>query len=157
MKGEGYEKMRDFLWSGEEDTAKFGRRLGELLFPGATVVLNGDLGAGKTTLSQSVGLGLGVEDYITSPTFALVNEYEGRLPMYHMDVYRIEAVDELDDLGLDDYFYSDGVSVVEWGERIERFLPEHRLELRIEKVSESERRVIVQAFGEEYLQLLEKL
>lgn len=149
--------MREFFWNGEEDTAKFGRRLGELLFSGATVVLNGDLGAGKTTLSQSVGAGLGVDDYITSPTFALVNEYEGRLPMYHMDVYRIEAVDELDDLGLDDYFYSDGVSVVEWGERIERFLPEDRLELRIEKVSEMDRKVTVQASGEKFLELLEKL
>lgn len=149
--------MRDFLWKEQGETAEFGRHLGALLFPGAVVVLNGDLGAGKTTLSQSIGVGLGVEDYITSPTFALVNEYEGRLSMYHMDFYRIEAVDELDDLGLDDYFYSDGVSVVEWGDRIERFLPEERLELQIDKVSESERRVSARAFGKRYEELLEQL
>ncbi len=117
--------------NGIEDTYKLGKKLGELVEPGDIICLNGDLGAGKTTLSKSIGLGMGVADYITSPTFAIINEYDGRLPLYHFDVYRLNNGDELFDLGVEDYFYGKGVCLIEWAENIEEFLPENRLEVWI--------------------------
>src|SRR5699024_10277506 len=92
---------------GLEETKEFGIKLGKVLKSGDIVCLNGDLGAGKTTLSKSIGLGLGVDDYITSPTFNLINEYNGRIKMYHFDVYRLDHVDDLYDLGFEEYFHGD--------------------------------------------------
>lgn len=115
--------------NGVEDTDKLGKKLGELVEPGDVICLNGDLGAGKTTLSKSIGIGMGVADYITSPTFAIINEYYGRLPLYHFDVYRLNNGEELFDLGVEDYFYGKGVCLIEWAENIEEFLPENRLEV----------------------------
>ena len=100
-----------------EETEEFGIKLGKSLKSGDIVCLNGDLGAGKTTLTKSIGLGLDVKEYITSPTFTLINQYRGRLPVYHFDVYRLENVDELYDLGFDEYFYGNGVCIVEWAEK----------------------------------------
>ena len=97
---------------GLEESKDFGIKLGKFLKSGDIVCLNGDLGAGKTTISKSIGLGLGVNDYITSPTFNLINEYQGRLTMYHFDVYRLDNVDDLYDLGFDEYFYGNGVCVI---------------------------------------------
>jgi tRNA threonylcarbamoyladenosine biosynthesis protein TsaE len=113
------------------------------------ICLNGDLGAGKTTLSKSVGLGLEVEDYITSPTFTIINEYEGRLPLYHFDVYRLNDGEELYDLGVDDYFYGEGVCLIEWAENIRDYLPEDRLELWIYRSDNPDDRVVqLKAFGD---------
>jgi tRNA threonylcarbamoyladenosine biosynthesis protein TsaE len=134
---------------GIEDTDRFGRRLGQLAQPGDVICLNGDLGAGKTTLSKSVGLGLEVEDYITSPTFTIINEYEGRLPLYHFDVYRLNDGEELYDLGVDDYFYGEGVCLIEWAENIRDYLPEDRLELWIYRSDNPDDRVVqLKAFGD---------
>jgi len=134
---------------GIEDTDRFGRRLGQLAQPGDVICLNGDLGAGKTTLSKSVGLGLEVEDYITSPTFTIINEYEGRLPLYHFDVYRLNDGEELYDLGVEDYFYGNGVCIIEWAENIQDYLPEDRLELWIYRSDNPDDRVVqLKAFGD---------
>lgn len=127
---------------GLEDTDKFGKRLGELVEPGDIICLNGDLGAGKTTLSKSIGLGLGVSEHITSPTFTIINEYNGRIPLYHFDVYRLSHGEELFDLGADDYFYGNGVCLVEWAENVEEYLPEDRLELWIYTTANPEERII---------------
>ena len=97
-----------------QDTIKFGEKFGKLLISGDIIFLNGDLGAGKTTLSKSIGEGLGVQEYITSPTFTLINEYEGRLPLYHFDLYRLDSYEELEELGVEDYFYGNGVCLIEW-------------------------------------------
>ncbi len=141
-----------------DETIEFGIRLGKLLQPGDFVCLNGDLGAGKTTLSKAIGVGLGVEDYITSPTFTLMNSYEGRLPMYHFDVYRLDDWHQLEDIGAEDYFYGDGVCLVEWADKIEEFLPRKRLELYIETGSLPEERTIhIKAFGDKYNLLIEEL
>lgn len=143
---------------GLEETEKFGVKLGKLLKAGDIVCLNGDLGAGKTTLSKSIGLGLGVEDYITSPTFNLINEYTGRLTMYHFDVYRLENVDDLYDLGFDDYFYGNGVCVIEWADRIEGLIPADRIVLDIENGEDSEERIIkIQGKGSSYEELIKEL
>ncbi|HKS70610.1 MAG TPA: tRNA (adenosine(37)-N6)-threonylcarbamoyltransferase complex ATPase subunit type 1 TsaE, partial [Ktedonobacterales bacterium] len=100
-----------------EATHALGERLGHLLGSGDIVLLTGDLGAGKTALAQGIARGLGVAGPVSSPTFTILKEYEGRIPLYHFDLYRIEDPDELEALGFGDYFYGDGVSVVEWAER----------------------------------------
>lgn len=134
---------------GIEEIDIFGRRLGELVQPGDVICLNGDLGAGKTTLSKSVGLGLGVEDYITSPTFTIINEYQGRLPLYHFDVYRLKDGEELYDLGVEDYFYGDGVCLIEWAQNIQDYLPQDRLELWIYGTDNPNERIVeLKAFGD---------
>ena len=125
-----------------EETEEFGIKLGKILKSGDIVCLNGDLGAGKTTLTKSICLGLGVEEYITSPTFTLINQYKGRVPVYHFDVYRLENVDELYDLGFDEYFYGNGVCIIEWAERIEKLLPRERLVLDIKRGKDMDERVI---------------
>ncbi|PYI52912.1 tRNA (adenosine(37)-N6)-threonylcarbamoyltransferase complex ATPase subunit type 1 TsaE [Paenibacillus flagellatus] len=107
---------------------------------GTVVALDGDLGAGKTRFSQSVARALGVPGVVNSPTFTIIKEYEGeRLPFYHMDVYRLSE-EEADELGLDDYFFGDGVTIVEWAERIRTLLPPDHLEIRIGHAGERVRR-----------------
>lgn len=143
---------------GIDETNKFGEKLGSLLQKGDIICLNGDLGAGKTTLSKAIGKGLLVEDYITSPTFTLINEYKGRLPLYHFDVYRLENGEELFDLGMEDYFYGDGVCLIEWAENIQDELPRDRLELWIFRGEADNKRVIeIKAFGNRYDSLVGEL
>jgi len=141
-----------------EDMGKFGIRLGKVLRSGDILCLNGDLGAGKTTMTKSIGLGLEVEEYITSPTFALINEYKGRIPVYHFDVYRLENIEELDDLGFDDYFYGEGVSIIEWAEKIEKMLPKDRIIIDIKKGNtENERILYIHGSGNRYKEILKEL
>ena len=144
--------------NGLEETKDFGIKLGELLNSGDILCLNGDLGAGKTTLTKSIGIGLGVTDYITSPTFALINEYEGRIPVYHFDVYRLANVEELYDLGFDDYFYGKGVCIIEWADKIEKLLPKDRIVLDIEKGEDENSRVInITGYGNSYSRVIKEL
>lgn len=148
----------EIVLNGLEETIRFGIRLGELLGPGDVVCLNGDLGAGKTTLTKSIGIGLDVEDYITSPTFSLINEYDGKYPVYHFDVYRLENTEELYDLGFDEYFYGRGVSVIEWADKIQSFLPEERIVIDIEKTGNIYgRKINITIFGDKYKAILEEL
>lgn len=143
---------------GLEASKEFGVKLGRLLKSGDIVCLNGDLGAGKTTLSKSIGLALGVEDYITSPTFNLINEYNGRLTMYHFDVYRLDKVDDLYDLGFDEYFYGDGVCVIEWAEKIEDLIPNNRIVLDIENGEDIDERVIkLHGEGSSFQEIIKEL
>ena len=116
----------------EEQVNEYGRELGRKLGPGDVVALCGELGSGKTTLAKAIAVGLGVTETVTSPTFTLVCEYKtGRLPLYHIDVYRPENPEELAGMGLDEYFYGRGVTVVEWADRIDWLLPKEstRIEL----------------------------
>lgn len=141
-----------------KDTEKFGERLGEVLKKGDIVCLNGDLGAGKTTLTKSIGLGLGVKDYITSPTFALINEYRGRIPVYHFDVYRLENIDELDDLGFDEYFFGEGVCIIEWAEKIETMIPQDRIVLDIKRGQDESKRIIsLRGQGSRFKEVLKEM
>ena len=117
-----------------EETYALARRLGEQAQPGTVYTLTGDLGVGKTVFAQGLAKGLGIEEAINSPTFTIVQVYdEGRLPFYHFDVYRIGDIEEMDEIGYEDYFYGDGVCLVEWAELIEELLPKNRVELLIEK------------------------
>ncbi|NLW22142.1 MAG: tRNA (adenosine(37)-N6)-threonylcarbamoyltransferase complex ATPase subunit type 1 TsaE [Tissierellia bacterium] len=143
---------------GLKETEEFGKKLGSILKGGDVLSLSGDLGAGKTTLTKSIGIGLGVEDYITSPTFTLINEYQGRVPLYHFDVYRLEGKEDLLDLGYEDYFYSNGVTIVEWGDRIEDILPEDRVNIEIEKTDQEDERIItISGQGKRYNEIVKEL
>lgn len=117
-----------------EETFEAGRKLGEKAVPGQVVTLMGDLGVGKTVFTQGLARGLEITEPVSSPTFTIVQVYEeGRLPFYHFDVYRIGDVEEMDEVGFDDYIMGDGVSLIEWADLIEEILPEKRTEVRIEK------------------------
>lgn len=117
-----------------EDTFRIGRMTGEKALPGQIYTLRGDLGVGKTVFTQGVASGLGIREPVNSPTFTIVQEYyEGRLPFFHFDVYRIEDIEEMEEIGYDDYFFGGGVCMIEWPGRIEELLPEDCIDVQIEK------------------------
>jgi tRNA threonylcarbamoyladenosine biosynthesis protein TsaE len=138
-------------------TEAFGRRLADLLFPGAVVALIGPLGAGKTHLVRAVALGLGVADgrVVTSPTFVLIQEYVGRMPVYHFDAYRLRGESDFSDLGVHEYFEGDGVCLVEWADRAAGVLPLEHLRVELAVVSETARRATVEGFGRRYEMLVQ--
>lgn len=116
----------------EEAVRKFGRELGAAAEAGSVIALTGDLGAGKTTLTKAIAEGLGVKEIITSPTFNIIKQYgSGRLPLYHFDVYRITDPDEMYELGYEEYFYGEGVCVVEWADMIDELIPEDAVRIDI--------------------------
>lgn len=117
-----------------EETFALGERLGRQAAAGQVYTLVGDLGVGKTVFTQGVASGLGITEAVSSPTFTIIQEYEeGRLPFYHFDVYRIGCVDEMDEIGYEDYFYGDGVCLIEWANLIEEIIPEEAVSIVIEK------------------------
>ena len=117
-----------------EETFEVGRTIGMNAKPGQIYTLTGDLGVGKTVFTQGVAAGLGITEPVNSPTFTIIQEYEdGRLPFYHFDVYRIGDLEEMEEIGYDDYFFGQGICLIEWAELIEEILPEKRIEVTIEK------------------------
>ena len=118
----------------EKETRALGEELGRQAVPGSLYTLTGDLGTGKTVFTQGFARGLGITEHVNSPTFTIVQEYDGgRLPFYHFDVYRIGDLEEMDEIGYEDYFYGNGVCLIEWAELIEELLPPERTAIRIEK------------------------
>src|SRR6266700_3811096 len=130
----------------DEETRAVGEALGRHLEPGDVVCLAGPLGAGKTTLAQGIARGLGVDEIVNSPTFTLVQEYAGRLPVYHLDVYRLSSPEEAADVALDEMLAAGGVVMIEWPERIAPLLPADRLEIRLEPHGDA-RRLTASAHG----------
>ena len=117
-----------------EETFALGEELGKNARPGQVYTLIGDLGVGKTVLTQGIAKGLGIDEAICSPTFTIVQEYHtGRMPFYHFDVYRIGCVEEMDEIGFDDYVYGEGLTMIEWANLIEEILPDHFWQIMIEK------------------------
>lgn len=142
-------------------TEAFGKKLGKLALPGDVITLFGPLGAGKTALTQAIGLGIEVPQshYITSPTFSLLHEYPGRIPLYHMDLYRLSGEEEVADLGFEEYLYGDGLCVIEWPERLGSLLPENHLQIVLTITSETSRKAELSVFGatwQERITLLSK-
>jgi len=118
----------------DKETLEFGKKLGEKAQPGIIFCLDGDLGTGKTVIAKGIASGLGVTEPVSSPTFTVVKEYtEGRLPLYHFDVYRIEDPAEMDEIGYEDYFYGDGVTVIEWSDMVKEIIPENAVKIRLKK------------------------
>lgn len=146
-----------YIAESPRDTMALGMTLAQLLQPGDVVSLEGDLGAGKTQLAKGIGAGLGIaETVITSPSYTLINQYEGKYPLYHFDVYRIEPVD-LEDLGYEEYFFGKGICLVEWGNQIREYLPTEYLQIIIEQTAIQQREFTLIAHGERYQQLLDQL
>jgi tRNA threonylcarbamoyladenosine biosynthesis protein TsaE len=138
-------------------TRDVGAALAALLFPRDTVVLTGDLGAGKTTLVQGIGRGLGVEEHVASPTFTLVKEYAGRLDVAHVDVYRLDRVQDVVDLGLDEIGGPDRVLLVEWGDAVQELLPEDRLRVELTTERTDVRRIVITPRGRSWAGRWERL
>lgn len=143
----------DFVTHSATQTQKAGTVLGRLLQLGDIILLEGDLGVGKTTFTKGVGQGLLVEGYINSPTFTLVNEYQGRLPLYHLDCYRLESGREALDFGLEEYLYGEGVIIIEWPERIAEVLPTEVLRVKLGYVNDTKRTIRLEPMGTRYVAL----
>jgi tRNA threonylcarbamoyladenosine biosynthesis protein TsaE len=135
-------------------THRLGARLGELLQGGDLVLLDGDLGTGKTALTQGVAEGLEIHQVVSSPTFTLLKEYEGRLPLYHFDLYRLDEPDEILELGFEEYFYGSGVCVVEWANKAEDIWPQEQLRIQLKMVSDTKRGLLLTGVGAHYGDLL---
>ena len=148
----------DIVSHGAEQTRRLGAHLGRLLQAGDVVLLEGEFGSGKTTVTQGIARGLGIDDrYVNSPTFTLINEYRGgKAPLYHVDLYRLEGVEQIETLGLDDYFGGHGVVVIEWPEEAAPWLPDDRLTVRLTYLSDTKRTIRFYARGERYADLMEQ-
>jgi tRNA threonylcarbamoyladenosine biosynthesis protein TsaE len=140
-----------------EETQKVGVKLGELALPGDVFLLVGELGVGKTCLTQGIAWGLGIKEYAASPSFVVVRELQGRLPLYHIDFYRLDHLEEIAELGLDDYLYGKGVCVLEWAEKGLSLLPEEHLMIETDYLSDSERRLKFKPGGKRYQEIVDKL
>lgn len=133
--------MQEFTTTSASGTIALGKKIGEKLQPNDVLALYGPLGAGKTTLVQGVAEGLGIKDYVTSPTFILINEYQGRIPLYHVDLYRLADVSQIEDLGIEEYFTKGGVCVIEWAERLKNLMPKKHQAITIDIISENQRKI----------------
>lgn len=120
-----------FITSSPEETVALGKKIGGMLKNGDVIAMQGTLAAGKTTITKGIAAALGIEDTITSPTFCLISEYQGKMPLYHMDVYRLNGAEDFAELGTDDMIYGNGVSIIEWSEKIITELPRKTILLRI--------------------------
>ena len=138
-----------------EKTEAFAETLADLLEPGDLLTLEGDLGAGKTTFTKGLARGLGIQRMVNSPTFTILKQYSGRLDLNHFDVYRLENSDE--DIGFDEFFNSEAVSVVEWATFIEEYLPKERLEITINRQSEQGRKITLHPIGRRYEKICREL
>ncbi|WP_411954743.1 tRNA (adenosine(37)-N6)-threonylcarbamoyltransferase complex ATPase subunit type 1 TsaE [Alkalibacillus sp. S2W] len=147
--------MFQFTTLSEESTKQLAERIGQLLQANDVLTLDGDLGAGKTTFTKGLASGLDVKRTVNSPTFTIVKQYRGRLPLFHMDVYRLEDSEE--DIGFDDYFDSEGVTVIEWSRFIEEFLPSERLRIYIEKTGDDKRLITLTPYGSRFERLCEEI
>ncbi|AKN32791.1 ATP-binding protein [Clostridium carboxidivorans P7] len=143
----------NFIVDNVESTINLGNKLGNMLKPGDIICLNGEMGTGKTHFTKGIAKALGITDPITSPTFTIVNEYEGRLKLYHFDVYRVNDPDEIEAIGFDEYIFSDAVSIVEWSNYIEELIPTEHISVKIEKIPEKGidfRKISIEYYGERY-------
>ncbi|MCE5313922.1 MAG: tRNA (adenosine(37)-N6)-threonylcarbamoyltransferase complex ATPase subunit type 1 TsaE [Armatimonadota bacterium] len=140
-----------------DQTMALGRKLGSKLQPGDVLALFGDLGAGKTTLTKGIALGLGLADDIHSPTFTLIHEHPGPTPLYHVDLYRLESETEVDFLGIDEYIYGDGVTIIEWADRMKSLLPTHRLDIELRLTGDTSRELILETDSPRLKAIIEEL
>jgi tRNA threonylcarbamoyladenosine biosynthesis protein TsaE len=140
-------------------TQLLGRHLGKVVLKGDLILLEGELGTGKTCLVQGIAHELGIKQYAFSPSFVLIREYHGKLPLYHIDLYRLDNMAEIDDLGLEEYLYGDGICVIEWAEKGLPVLPQNHLLVKMKYVltSETQRTISIYPRGDHYLELIKKL
>jgi len=141
-----------------DDTILWGEKIGSRLFPGGVVALIGKIGSGKTVLAKGLAKGLGAEetDYVASPTFSILSEYRGRLSIYHFDLYRLDE-GEMESIEYREYFYGDGVTIIEWADKIEELLPRELLRLEIATHSDESRQITVEGRGDRYRKVVEEI
>ena len=145
----------DCISHSEAQTQRLGLRLGTLVMPGSVVLLEGTMGAGKTVFAQGVALGLEVKEQVTSPSYTLIKEYQsGRLPLFHIDLYRIASNDSLWSLGLEEYIDGDGICVIEWARKVRDFLPETWLLINIEIMTDTKRTLHFESEGDRFQKIL---
>jgi len=150
-------KKIEVITKSPEESRRLGALIGRLAQPGDVLLLTGNLGAGKTCLTQGVAHGLGIKDYVMSPSFVILRELKGRLCLYHIDLYRLDNIAETADLGLDDYLYGDGIVAVEWADKALSLMPLEHLKIKIDYLSENERRFVFQANGNRYLKMIDDI
>ncbi len=145
--------------SSPQETFQLGQFIGEVLRPGSVIGLCGELGTGKTHLIKGLAMGLAVDDryYVTSPSFTIINEYPGRTPLNHLDLFRLEEMDQMEELGYEEYFYSEGVTAIEWAEKVLPLLPENRLMVEITHLSENRRKFRFTGLGHPYRDIIGKI
>ncbi|MBO5137199.1 MAG: tRNA (adenosine(37)-N6)-threonylcarbamoyltransferase complex ATPase subunit type 1 TsaE [Spirochaetaceae bacterium] len=134
-----------------EETIQLGKKIGEYLKPGTVIAMEGTLAAGKTTITKGIALALDVKETITSPTFTLISEYQGKMPLYHMDVYRLDSSEDFLNLGVEDMIYDGkGVAIIEWSEKIRSELPANTITIRLESAEDGSRKITIEnwPFGE---------
>ena len=145
----------DCISHSEQQTQRLGLRLGTLVTPGSVVLLEGTMGAGKTVFAQGVALGLEVKEQVTSPSYTLIKEYHsGKMPFFHIDLYRINSSDSLWNLGLEEYLEGDGICVIEWARKVRDFLPESWLLINIEIMTDTKRTLHFESEGDHFLKIL---
>lgn len=129
-----------------EETIMAGEKLGKKLVEGDIVALSGNLGSGKTTFTKGIGKGLGVKNprHINSPTFVLIKEYAGKIPLYHLDLYRLDGLKEIENIAIEEYIYAKGVTVIEWAEKIKCILPEKHISVKFKVAGEDKREVVIE-------------
>ena len=149
--------MKSYVSNSLRETEVLGKRLGSLLERGDMVCMSGDLGAGKTFFTKAMAVGMGIEEDVTSPTYTIINEYDGMVKLYHLDVYRIMEIEEMYDIGYEEYFFGDGVCIVEWADMVRELLPDDYLWIEIERTGEKTRRFTFSASGNRYEKLLKEL
>lgn len=136
--------MITFTTTSADETISLGKKIGSLLQKGDIIAMQGTLAAGKTTITKGIAQALGVKDTITSPTFCLISEYEGKMPLYHMDVYRLDGAEDFANLGTEDMLYGEGVSIIEWSEKIMEELPKKTIVLKIEPHEDGTRTITIE-------------
>jgi len=132
----------EYITKSSQETSDLGEKISAILSPNDVVLLYGDLGAGKTTLIQGIAKGLGIKDYITSPTFILINEYHGKISLYHLDLYRLNNSDEIENLGLEEYFGKNGICLIEWAEKLGNKIPSKAKTIRLKRIDDNSRKII---------------
>lgn len=146
-----------FISKSPEITRNLAKEIGIRLEKGAVIALCGNLGAGKTAFVQGLAEGLDIKAFITSPTFIIINQYKGRFPLYHIDTYRLKSIDEMYELGYEEFFYGDGVTAIEWAQKIREILPEEHLYIEFEYIAESERKITLIPYGSKYKELVKEV
>ena len=141
--------MQKFHTKSADETIRLGGTIGDVLESGNIVALQGPLGCGKTTIVKGIAKSLEITEEITSPSYTLISEYDGRIPLYHMDLYRIDSIEEFELLGAEEFFYSTGVSLIEWAEKIENLLPDNTIFISFEITSGDAREVIIEGIQKE--------
>ena len=147
----------EIMSSSPEHTQQLGTHIGELGLPGDIILLVGNLGTGKTCLTQGIAWGLGIQEYTMSPSFMIVRELYGRLPLYHIDLYRLDNIEEISDLGLDEYLYGNGMCVIEWADKGLSELPMQHLMVQLRSLGDTERSIRLNPSGERYMDMVKHL